>query len=278
MTSPLAPRAAALLADHIEADAFADMYAAAPTALTATLGLQVRERAGATLLLAPGMPTSMFNRAIGLGMARDATLADVKAVMDAYREAGSTIWWLHWNPFATPADLSQQLPALGFTQPPRRSWAKMLRSTAAAPAIDSDLEITLARGTQIAEVTQAITHAFEMPPFMANWLRQLHGRPRWRTYAVTAGDRVVGGGCLFIDGDTAWLGMGAVLASHRRRGGQGALMTRRIRDAFDAGARYVVTETGEAIGDEPNPSLANMKRCGFETVAARLNFAGPTPQ
>jgi hypothetical protein len=52
-------------------------------------------------------------------------------------------------------------------------------------------------------------------------------------------------------------------------------MARRIADAAQAGARYVVTETGEPKGNEPNPSLANMKRCGFVTVASRLNFAGP---
>ena len=42
-----------------------------------------------------------------------------------------------------------------------------------------------------------------------------------------------------------------------------------------AGARHLVTETGEPMGDEPNPSLANMNRCGFVTVASRLNFVGP---
>jgi hypothetical protein len=68
---------------------------------------------------------------------------------------------------------------------------------------------------------------------------------------------------------------GAVRTSHRRRGGQGALMARRIADAVAAGARYLVTETGEPMADEPNPSLANMKRCGFVTVASRLNFVGP---
>ena len=34
-----------------------------------------------------------------------------------------------------------------------------------------------------------------------------------------------------------------------------------------------VTEVNEDL--RTNPSLANMKRCGFVTVASRLNFAGP---
>ena len=67
----------------------------------------------------------------------------------------------------------------------------------------------------------------------------------------------------------------AVAESHRRRGGQGALMARRIADALAAGCRHITTETGEPVGDEPNPSLDNMFRCGFVTVASRLNFEAP---
>lgn len=274
----LSPRDAARLADQVEAQAFADLYAAAPAGLQTTLGLQVRQVAGATLLLAPGLPTAMFNRVIGWGMASGAELAALDELTAAYREAGSKTWWLHWNPFASPADMPARLQERGFSVPARRSWAKMLRGIAPPPEIPSDLAIAPATDDQADAVAQAIAQAFEMPPFMAQWLWALHGRPRWRVYAITAQGEVVGGGCLFLDGATAWLGMGAVLASHRRRGGQGALMACRIADAIAAGACHIVTETGEAIGEEPNPSLANMHRCGFRLVASRLNFASPSLQ
>jgi hypothetical protein len=52
-------------------------------------------------------------------------------------------------------------------------------------------------------------------------------------------------------------------------------MARRISDAIAAGCRHIVTETGEPVGDEPNPSLSNMMRCGFRKVASRLNFQAP---
>ena len=266
---------AATLADDAEALAFADLYDAAPTDLRAGLGLKVERIADACLLMAPGLPASMFNRAIGLGLRRTAGVADVEAVVDAYRRAGCASWWLHWNPLASPADLPARLPEMGFTVPARRSWAKVLRGTEAPPPIATDLRIEQAANAQVAATAQAIATAFEMPPFMAGWLASLHGRPDWTMYAASDGAEVVGGACLYVAGQLAWLGMGAVLPSHRRRGGQGVLMTRRIADAVAAGARHIVTETGEPVGDEPNPSLANMKRCGFVTVASRLNFAGP---
>ena len=271
----LTPHQAAAVADEAEALAFADLYAAAVPALQAQLGLRVAQVADARLLLAPRLPTSMFNRVIGLGLQRPAGVADVAAIVREYHSAGCATWWLHWNPYSVPADLAAALPGMSFTVPARRSWAKVLRGTQAAPEIATDLQVAPVKDSQADAVVQAIVAAFEMPPFMAGWLRSLHGRRGWRMYAACDGPQVVGGGCLFTSGELAWLGMGAVSATHRRRGGQGALMARRIDDAIALGAQHIVTETGEPVGDEPNPSLANMKRCGFVTVASRLNFAGP---
>lgn len=275
MTHSLSPQQAAWLADQLEAQAFADMYAAAPAELQSRLGLQTKRLADATLLLAPGMPSPMFNRVIGLGTADAAAPAVIGTLMDVYRQAGSSSWWLHWNPLGMPINMPAQLQTLGFTYPARRTWAKVLRDSTPIAINESELTIEPANDHRIAEITAAIAQSFEMPPFMAQWLQQLHGRPRWRTYAVMDQSQVVGGGCLYIDGHAAWLGMGAVLPSHRRRGGQARLMRQRINDAIAAGCRYIATETGEAMADEPNPSLRNMQRCGFEKVASRLNFAAP---
>lgn len=272
MNHPLPPDAI-VRADRIEAAAYADLYAAAPAPLAAQLGLRTETIAGATLLLAPALPTAMFNRAIGLGLDAPADEATVGQVMQRYAEAGSPVWWLHWSPAAQPADLAERLPALGFTRPARRRWAKVMRpASPLQPAPATSLQIGPAAAEETTAVTRAIASAFEMPPFMGDWLTALQGRPGWTIYAVRDGDAIVGGACLFRQGDTVWLGMGSVLASHRRRGGQQALIARRLADAAAAGCRWAVTETGEPIADEPNPSLANMKRCGFETVASRLNF------
>ncbi len=267
------PPDAIVRADRIEAAAYADLYAAAPAPLAAQLGLRTETIDGATLLLAPALPTAMFNRVIGLGLDAPADEAVIRQAMRRYGEAGGPVWWLHWSPSARPADMAERLAALGFGTPARRSWAKVMRAaTPLQPAPVTTLQIDQATVDDAPAVTQAIAAAFEMPPFMGGWLMALQGRPGWTTYAVRDGDAIVGGACMFRQGDTVWLGMGSVLASHRRRGGQQALIARRIADASAAGCRWVVTETGEPMAGEPNPSLANMKRCGFETVASRLNF------
>ena len=271
-------RAAAVLGDRIEAAAYADLYRGTPPALRARLGLAVETVAGATALVATALPVPMFNRVIGLGLGLDtpARAADVETLQRLYRGAGIANWWLHWNPFAAPADFVAQLSALGFTAPARQRWVKLLRSTAATPST-SETSLTIAPSTdsEVDATARAIVAAFEMPPFAADWVASVHGRARWRLYTARAGEAIAGGAALFVDGHACWLGIGGVLAAYRQRGGQTALIARRLADAGTAGVRWAVTETGEPVRDEANPSLANLRRSGFEAVASRLNFAAP---
>lgn len=270
-------RTAAAIADDIEAAAYADLMAAAPPALEQRLGLRAETLGGITALIAPALPSTMFNRAIGLGMSRPASGDEVDALIALYRSAGVRQWWLHWNPHSEPAALGPALPARGFALAARRSWAKMLRGAAPLDAPTSLTVAPAADAKQWAAACVCIAQAFQMPPFMADWLQQLHARPRWQVYAISDGGVPVGGACLFIDGDVGWLGMGSVSEAQRRRGGQLASMARRIADAAAAGCRHIATETGEPVGDEPNPSLANMARAGFRCVASRLNYEWKAP-
>lgn len=272
----LAADAAALRwADRIEAAAFRDLFAAAPPGFAAALGLEIREMAGATLLLAPGIPDEMFNRVIGLGVEYPASERALDAVIDAFRQAGARKWWLHLTPAAEPLALRDWIFARGFTPPRRRAWAKMLHSCAPPPEVDCELQVRRAKPAEWEAVAEAICVAFGMPPAWVLWFSALAAQPRWRAYAVFEDARVVGGGFLYAEGRNAWLGAGGVRPEARKRHGHRALMALRIADAMAAGCSRITTETGEPIADEPNPSLANMAACGFVRIGSRLNFAPP---
>lgn len=276
---PASPAAAARVADEAEAAAFADLYRAAPAPLRQGLNLEVDERDGLTVLRAPGLRTPLFNRVIGAGLTRPFDVDEAEDLQARYRRAGVACWWLHWNPHAAPADVPERLLRRGYTVPARRTWAKMLHAgpvPVPLPAGDGPgLDVGRAAPDEVEGVARAIVESFGMAPFMSGWLAALHDRPGWTLYAARDGAAVVGGACLWTGGDRAWLGMGAVLPAGRGRGGQRRLMARRIEDAVAAGCRHVVTETGEPIGDEANPSLDNMARCGFVRVAARRNLQSP---
>lgn len=131
--------------DAVEAAACRHMFAAAPRDLASELGLEARQVAGATLLIAPGIPATMFNRVIGLGNVRAVTDADLDAIADVYRRAGVRKWWIHVTPGARPAGLAEQLAVRGFSAPARKSWAKMWRGGEAPQAVDSAVEVRLAQ-------------------------------------------------------------------------------------------------------------------------------------
>ena len=151
----------------------------------------------------------------------------------------------------------------------------MLRGTEPVPEFDCSLEIRQAKPAEFAGVAAAVCAAFGMPPPFGAWFEALAHRECWRAYAALDGASVVGGGFLYRKDAHAWLGAGGVLPDYRGRNAHRVLMAMRIRDAIAAGCLHIVSETGEPIGDEANPSLTNMQRRGFRQVASRLNFAAP---
>ena len=266
----LTPEQANRLADDIEARAAVDLYAAAPAAL----GLRTETVGAATLLLAPRVPASYFNRVIGLGGERPATAADVAAILEVYRAAGVVGFWVHLTPTARPPELPRWLEAAGFAFPPRRSWAKFLRKPEQVPSHDAaGFDARLARGDEADAVARVACTAFGLPSVLADWFAAIVGRRGWHVYVVELDGKLIGTGSLFVSGATAWLGIGATLPEYRQRGVQSALLAARIRAGAQLRCEMLATETGESIADEPNPSLNNIRRAGFIQVCSRLNYA-----
>jgi GNAT superfamily N-acetyltransferase len=111
-----------------------------------------------------------------------------------------------------------------------------------------------------------------MPPVVGDWLAALPGRPRWLCFVGFDGDAPAAAGALFIDGACAWLGIGATVGSHRKRGAQSALLAARINVAIASGCTLLTTETGIPDGGEPAPSYANIQRAGFAVAYPRPNL------
>ena len=257
------------LADSIEARAMAEIYAAAPQALDC----RVETIAGATVLLAPRVPVSYFNRVIGLGVLEPATETTLDAIVERFRAARVADYWLHLNPAARPEQLGGWLSARGFTPPARRSWAKFLRGPESYAARPSALSVRTAGPRDADGIARVVCSAYEMPSTLSPWFGGLVLREGWHFVIAESGGRPAATGAVFIAGETAWLGVGATLAEHRNRGAQSALLAARIAIAADAGCTVLATETGESIAGEVNPSLNNIRRAGFVQVCSRLNYA-----
>src|SRR3954469_15703067 len=239
--------------ERAEAGAYEDMYACAPPELGAT----ARRVAGALVISCPSLPVVTFNRALGIDTPPDDELLDI---------AGTIQLAPGLETDAVRARLREDV-----------HWAKVIRDAGAPADVATELEVR-ELGPEAGEAFgRVVTTAFGMPPTAVPWLTALVGRDGWRIYGgYDAGD-LVSAGALHLDGDVGWLGIGATLPQARGRGGQQAVMARRIADAAAAGATTLTTETGILPG-RPNPSLRNMYRSGFELAYERANWtAWPYP-
>ena len=143
--------------------------------------------------------------------------------------------------------------------------------------VASDLEIRVIGRELGAEFGRVVAEGFGLPPAVAPWVGELAGRPNWVCVMAFADATPVAAGAVYVNGEYAWLGFGATLASHRRRGAQNALLARRLGEAAARGVRVAVTETGERLPDKPSISYRNIVRAGFEEMYLRQNYMSPSP-
>lgn len=267
--------ALAALAEHIECRAWIDLITAAPHWLRRSAGLTVDEIGGALLLAAPGVNHVLFNRVIGLGEQMPATSDIIADIMGRYWDLSIERYWVHAGPHARPARLGRMLQDHGLA-PYRRSWVKLMRPAQRADAVETSLNIRLAKHGDAAAVASILGVAFELPQTAAEVFTHVIDRPRWRVYVAETDQQIVAAAGMFSEGEIAYCAFAATRPEFRNRGAQRALLRARIDEAVDAGAHWITTETGFPLAaDEPQPSYRNLLHAGFRPVAIRDNYGRP---
>ena len=212
-----------------------------------------------------------LNRVVGLGVGQSATSDDLDAILQFYRRLEQTNVMIQPAPHARPPELRDWLVDRGFKQ--GRNWAKVWRSPAEAPDVQTGLRIEEIGPDKANAFGAIVAAAFEIPAVGAAGVA-IVGRPGWHAYLGFDGIEPVNAAAMFIvEGEgVAWLGFGATLPEARGRGGQSAMFARRLRDAAQLGCWLAISETGEDLPEDPNPSYRNMVRAGFHLAYLRPNF------
>jgi GNAT superfamily N-acetyltransferase len=259
-----------------EALAWRDMIASVQEAGDTTLGAVWAEVGGAVAFGLRGLDTGFFNRTVGLGVPRPATPEDVADVDSFYRGHGLGWSTVQIAEHAQPPELVGWVEARGWAR--SRRWAKLWRSLEGdLPEEGTDLRIERVGPDHADDVARIVLAAFEIPEPLAVIATASIGRTGWMHYLGFDGDEPVTAAETYVTADVAWLGWGSTLESHRGRGGQSAMFARRLADARTAGCTLAITETGEDTPEEPNPSLRNMIRAGFEIAYLRSNWVRRPP-
>ena len=260
--------------ERIKREAWRDLASAAPPDFAARVGLKSHEFGRALMLLASRVPVFQFNWLSGAGL--DGADADaIPAAIARFRDAGQRKFFVQIPPSPHAGRLEAQARAVGLARRPA-AWTKFERETRDPPRIETSLSIHEVGGGERDLFAASVVAGCGLPPSVVDWLREIVGRPGWSCYVCFADGQPAGAGALFVDEDAAWLGVGATKPAFRRRGGQSALIARRLADAARRGARFAVTETGVPLPGEPAPSHRNVLAAGFRAAYVRSNWALPT--
>lgn len=256
--------------EYAEARAVSDYIQAAPGDLRELLGMRVEHVGRATLVITPGLDDLFYNRVIGLGVGEEATEEQVDQIIQIFSDAEVGQFYFHLSPGARPEYLWEWLERRGFY--PNGSWVKLIRDTSPPPFIETTLQIEPI-SSEYADAFAAIgVEAFGLPEILFPMLANTVERPDWRHFLAFDGDYPAAGGAMHVHKDVAWLGFMGTRESHQKRGAQSAMATRRIFEAAQAGCKWVVSDTFEHSEDQPNRSLLNLQRLGFEIAYWRVNF------
>jgi len=257
------------LVEHSEAQASRDMFDVAPPVVARALGMRVETIGGGTAMITPGFSHLAYNRALAFGLERPITEHELDEMLALFRR--DVCFTIQPSPMAQPSTIGEWLVARGL--PPRTSWVKWVRDgREPAPMAETDLavrRVTPAGAERFAELSCAIFHEEPVAPCLA----QTFTLPNWRTYMAWDGDVPVATAVLHVADGVGWLGWGATLESHRKRGAQSALIAARIRDARELGCRWLNVETAPDTPERPNPSYRNMARAGFRILYERPSHA-----
>lgn len=253
-----------------EAEAWANYYLSAPGDFSQEYKVTAKQIGSIWVTMIPKLDWSFFNRIVGLGVGELATESMLDEAVATLKDAGCKNFMAQISPLAQPSLLPIWLERRGFKR--GRNWAKVYRGSEPPISVPTEMRVE-AIGIDDADVFANIAlSAFEMPAELRPLVKGPMGKPGWHHYLACDGDQPVSAGAMYISGEIAWLGFGSTLATHRNRGGQGAVFSRRIEDGLNLGCKWFITETGEDTPEVPNPSFHNMVRHGFKLAYLRPNY------
>jgi len=256
--------------ERCEAEAWVDLYAAAPPEEARLAGIALLEIEDGWATAASRVDVLAYNRTIALGHSGEIPDESLERVIEFYRSAGAPRFFVAVPPGRFEGPNARRLEARGFRLHNR--WIKLARGVEAPRDTPTDLRVEQIGPEHADGFASVFVTSFEWPRELAPWIRATVGRKGWRHYLAFDGDRPVATAGTYLGGDVAWLDLASTLPDARGRGAQSALIARRIRDAGQAGCRTLVLDTAEPTAERPVPSHRNVTRLGFRTIYARRNY------
>jgi hypothetical protein len=274
--SGLTPVQIAEINESIEAEARVNYLLCAPPEFSRPFRLEIKRLGSTWVTMMPAVDHAMYNRILGLGVSEPATESILDEAVAVFHSAGCKNYRIVVGPMTLPALYTEWLAARGFKQG-GRNWAKMYRGNEPAPVISTDLRVEAIGKDQADTFANVLLSVFGITPAYRPLVKGNIGKTGWRHYLAFAGTKPVSAAAMYINGEVAWLGWASTLKSHRKHGGQRAMLARRIEEGLALGCKWFVAETEEDTLEQSNPSYRNLLRSGFKLAYMRRNYTHRSP-
>jgi hypothetical protein len=258
-----------------DANAWRDMYAAAPAAFARRFQLEMLQVDDVVLTRCPGIPFVHFNCVLNLGMHAPATERQLDTILARYHAAGVRGFAIYATPLCQPAELPGWLAARGLRV--RGGWERIYRDDRAPAELGLDLParvgIEQVGGETAGEWAAYLDTSYGLPT--APWLLALVGRPGWHHYMLRVDGRIGAVRSMYLHRDgMAWLGIDApvpgIMAPSFDLDAQ--LCQRMIRDGLRMGARYFVADIEAPTPEMDTPAYRYFEALGFQRPYFRGHY------
>ena len=273
-TGPVTLRVAAAI-EAAEANAWHDVYAAAPEDWASEVGIDSYRVSGALVISWAASGRRYFSRVIGLGVTEPASEAAIDRILDGYERAGISKFLLQSLPHCRPARYEEWLGERGL-----EAFDQQDRIIRDGSSLRGGL--ALRNGLTVERVTRET--AEEWSTFLqavyrleaGDWLPLLIGRPGWHQYVARRDGRIIGARGMYIGpGGAAWLGMDGPVPGVTTDDYEpdAALCEFIVTDGVALGARSFLADIEAPSQAFDTPAYTYFARLGFRRPYVRTHYA-----
>lgn len=249
--------------ERAENDSFTAMYRAATD-----LGTAVVEIDGVTTVWSRHDNDPGYNCIINLTDASN-PYATITHIEEAARADGAIVLGIDGSPETIDAVGKDHVARLGFREDyQEHMWGRRLADTDLA-IMAEPADAPTVRRVDAAEsdaFARVLNIGYDLPEdsVRGHIFAATLGLPGWAHYLVEYDGQPGSASVMCVTDGVAQLFVATTMPVFRGRGGQGALIRRRLRDALELGADLATSQTGTE-----NASPRNMQRRGFELLYTR---------
>ena len=215
-------------------------------------------------------PNILLNRAIGLGISKEASREQINAIVDVYKTMKRDAWFLHVIPEIVKDDLMDWMTTSGLHK--NRGWMKFLHNGQHQTVKSSEFTIQQINASQVSDFAKISSPCFDLLDSSRPLIETIVRNPEYYLFMSYSSGKPAGTGAVYIKNNIAYVDWGATHRDFRQRGSQSALLAHRINFAIEMGCQTIVTATGEAVEGDPQHSYHNIMRYGFNEFKVRQNW------